>query len=119
MKIMLPPRREHDFHKITVFTFSSNFEPKWDPKSKDFDQKRAQGDSKITKMPEKSVFLVDQNLNSNFGRKKTEKERIGCTRWSLREGGSAPWRAPPGGEGRETSDFVQDSRDAGHSGGGF
>ena len=60
MKIMLPPRREHDFHKITVFTFSSNFEPKWDPKSKDFDQKRARGHPEITKMAEKSGFLADQ-----------------------------------------------------------
>ena len=56
MKIMLPPRREHDFHKITVFTFPSNFEPKWDPKSKDFDQKRARGEPKISTMAEKVVF---------------------------------------------------------------
>ena len=56
MKIMLPLQREHDFHKITVFTFSSNFEPKWDPESKDFDQKRARGQPKITKMGEKVVF---------------------------------------------------------------
>ena len=70
---MLPPRREHDFHKITVFTFSSNFDPKWDPKSKDFHQKRARGDPKITKMAEKSGFSVDPNLSSNFGRKKTQK----------------------------------------------
>ena len=97
MKIMLPPRREHDFHKITVFTFSSKFEPKWDPKSKDFDQKRAQGDPKITKMVEKSGFGVDQNWNSNFGRKKTKKKRIGTLNWWLRECGPAQCTGSAGG----------------------
>ena len=80
MKILLFPQWEHDFHKITVFTFSSNFDPKWDPKPIYFSQKRARRDPKITKIAEKSSFLVDQNSSSNFGRKKRKIKRIGW-RW--------------------------------------
>ena len=81
MKILLFPQWEHDFHKITVFTFSSNFDPKWDPKPIYFSQKRARRDPKITKIAEKSSFLVDQNPSSNFGRKKRKIKRI---RWRRR-----------------------------------
>ena len=66
----------YNFHKITVFTFSSNFDPKWDLKSMDFSQTRARRNPKITKMVEKIDFLVDQNLSSNFGRKKKHKRSV-------------------------------------------
>ena len=79
-KILLFPQWEHDFRKIAFFTFSSNFDPKWDPKAIYFSQKRARRDPKITKIAEKSSFLVDQNSSSNFGPKKIEKKkRIGSS----------------------------------------
>ena len=98
--MMLPPRREHDFHKITDFTFSSNFDPKWDPKSKDFDQKRARGDPKITKMAEKSSFwkarfftLFLVGLCTHFLLKKKYSGRV---RRHARESGKGKgWDNPP------------------------
>ena len=58
MKILLFPQWEHDFHKIAFFTFSSNFDPKWDPKTIYFGQKRVRRAPKITKnrfFPKKAV----------------------------------------------------------------
>ena len=89
----------------------------------DFDQKRARRNPKITKMAEKIDFLVDQNLSSNFGRKKTENKRIGCTQWSLRELGLHHVRGRrEGKEGKPfqlCTNFGHGPRDSGHRGGGF
>jgi len=99
------PSKSCYFHSgSTIFT-KSRFSlfprflltPKWEPKTIYFSQKRARRDPKITKIAEKSSFLVDQNSSSNFGRKKTEKKRIGHLPWSQTQGGSAPWRTSVGG----------------------
>ena len=69
----------------------------------DFSQKRARRNPKITKMDEKIDFLVDQNLSSNFGRKKTEKKRIDCLKWSLGELGLHHVRGRWEGKGGQAS----------------
>ena len=90
----------------------------------DFDHKRARRNPKITKMAEKIDFLVDQNLNSNFGRKKRKKKKelTAPSGHSRRVGLHHVRGRREGKEGKPfqlCTNFGHGPKDAGHRGGGF
>ena len=74
---MLPPQREHDFNKITVFEKT----PKKSAAGTSFGtqnrRKSTSGRPEIDKFPEKVVFRVVQKSDQNSDGKKNEKKRFG------------------------------------------
>ena len=71
MKIMLPSRREHDFHKITIFTFSPLGTPKWTQNGQRLEEKLP----KITKIAKKVDFLRGRFFDDFLDGQKIEKRR--------------------------------------------
>ena len=71
LKIVLPPRREHDFHKITIFTFSLLGTPKWTQNGQKLEEKMP----KITKIAKKVDFLRGRFFDDFLDGQKIEKRR--------------------------------------------
>ena len=72
-KIMLPPRREHDFHKIAVFTFVSNFDPKWVSNPRIL-TKNARGETPKSQKWPKQVFFGRSKFELKFGTEENVKK---------------------------------------------